>query len=77
MMPISYKMQSGMASANCDATSGGVTTAAAMKAPTITYRRTSVNVLIETNPVATNTTTTMGVSNATPKAMNIPKIKLK
>ncbi|MNC86644.1 hypothetical protein D3C83_23160 [compost metagenome] len=34
--PASYRMHIGTASMNCDSTSGGVTTAATTKAPTMT-----------------------------------------
>ncbi len=62
---------------SCETTSGGVTTAATMNAPTITNERISRSFSTETMPVITRTTTITGTSNVTPKAMNIPRTKLK
>ncbi len=58
-------------------TSGGVTTAATTNAPTITKERISRSFSTEITPVITRTTTTIGTSKVTPKAMNMPRTKLK
>src|SRR5258706_15139142 len=62
---------------NWDNTSGGVTTAATTKAPTITYGRASFSCWMVTTPMRTSTITTIGISNGTPKARNIVITKLK
>ena len=52
-------------------TSGGVKIAPTTKAPTITYGRIDRSFCSETTPMRTSTTTTTGVSNVMPNAMNI------
>ena len=66
-----------MASSSWDSTSGGVTTAAMTKAPTMTYGRASRSFSTLTTPILTSTMTTIGISKVTPKAMNIVITKLK
>src|SRR5467141_3666865 len=77
MSPASNRRHIGMASRSWDSTSGGVTTAAMMKAPTMTYGRASCSFSTLTRPILTSTMTTMGISNVTPKARNIVITKLK
>src|SRR5260221_12478575 len=62
---------------NWDNTSGGVTTAATTKAPTITYGRASFSCWMVTTPMRTSTITTIGISNVTPKARIMVITKLK
>jgi len=52
-------------------TSGGVKIAPTMNAPTMTYGRIDLSFSSETTPIRTSTTTTIGVSKVSPKAMNI------
>jgi hypothetical protein len=54
-----------------------VTTAATTKIATITYPRHSRSCSTLTSPVSASTTTTTGISNAMPKARNMPITKLK
>ena len=58
-------------------TSGGVTTAAMINAPTTTYPRASLSFSTVTMPMRTTRTTATGTSKVTPKARNMVMTKLR
>ncbi len=70
-------MHNGIASNNCDNTSGGVKIAATINAPTITYGRAFFSFSMLAMPNRTSSTTTIGTSNVRPNAMNRLITKLK
>src|SRR5260363_277259 len=75
--PASYSATSGTASISCEITSGGVTMAATIKAPTTAYGRLFCNFSTVNAPGGTSSTTATGTSNAIPNATHKVNTKLR